>query len=536
MSTAAIPPAPTPRSGPRPAVVILGLLLLTLLIRLPFFFPAVVNWDESTYILMGQTILDGHLPYTAQWEVKPPVGFLFYSAAIALFGHSIFAVRLAGALAVAAVGALVYLIGLRVWGWRAGLVGAVLTAALMTVLPGGQATMLEHVAVLPLVTALYLLVARPDGAARPPGAGVLLAVGALLAAAVLSRPNLFPLPLLVGLYLLVPFRPFGAAVRRGAALAAGGAAVVGLTLLPYALTGQTAVWWRAVVVAPLSWATGDATVLTSLRVQLNTLLWAARPSNVALAPEGMFVAVVWVAAGLGVVLAAARWGALSLAARRRLGWAFLFLVGAHLAVLVTGEFRSHYLIQVAPFMALFAGIGLSELLRAGPVRGVLGYGLAAVLIVTLLVALRPVAAEYGVMAAHARRGEPLAYGPAYDIVRYLDAAGDTAEPAYLMTDHIAYWLRGEMPLTLVTTHPSMVTKPELVAAFLDRPATAEGELADVLALRPGTIVLTPDLWYLDDFPIARARLQATLAADYTLAERIPVPGDATRLIYRRVRP
>jgi 4-amino-4-deoxy-L-arabinose transferase-like glycosyltransferase len=531
VSTTAFPPTPAAgRSGPRPVVIILGLLLLTLLIRLPFFFPAVVNWDESTYILMGQSILDGRLPYTAQWEVKPPVGFLFYAAAIALFGHSIFAVRLAGALAVAAVGVLVYLIGARAWEWRAGLIAAVLTVALLTVLPGGQATMLEHVALLPLVAALYLLVARPATA------GVLFGVGALLAAAVLSRPNLFPMPLLVGLYLLVPVRPLGEAVRRGAALAAGGAAVVALMLLPYALTGQTAVFWRAVVVAPLRWADVDAPLLNSLRVQVNALLWAARPSNYGLAPEGMFVALVWVAAGLGVVLAASRWGALSLAARRRLGWAFVFLAGAHLSVLVTGEFRSHYLIQVASFMALFAGIFVSRLLAGGWGRGAVGYGAVAVLAVALLAALRPVAAEYGVMAGHARRGEPLAYGPAYDIARYLDAQGAAAEPAYLMIDHIAYWLRGEMPLTRVTTHPSMVTKPELVAAFLDRPATAEGELADVLALRPATIITTRNIWYLHDFPAARALLDATLAADYTLTRQIPVPGDVPRLVYRRVQP
>src|SRR5262249_52048132 len=55
------------------------ILCSALLIRLPFFFPAVIDWDESTYIIMGQSILDGNLPYIEQWEDKPPLAYLFYA-------------------------------------------------------------------------------------------------------------------------------------------------------------------------------------------------------------------------------------------------------------------------------------------------------------------------------------------------------------------------------------------------------------------------------------------------------------------------
>ena len=46
------------------AVFMFALLLdLALLTRFPFFFHDVINWDESTFILVGQSIIDGHLPY-----------------------------------------------------------------------------------------------------------------------------------------------------------------------------------------------------------------------------------------------------------------------------------------------------------------------------------------------------------------------------------------------------------------------------------------------------------------------------------------
>ncbi|MFW6315997.1 MAG: hypothetical protein ACOC1Z_02715 [Cyanobacteriota bacterium] len=40
-------------------IVVFGLFF-----RLAFSFRGVYNWDESTYILMGQSVLEGNLPYS----------------------------------------------------------------------------------------------------------------------------------------------------------------------------------------------------------------------------------------------------------------------------------------------------------------------------------------------------------------------------------------------------------------------------------------------------------------------------------------
>jgi 4-amino-4-deoxy-L-arabinose transferase-like glycosyltransferase len=69
---------------------------LALAIRFPFFFPAVIDWDESTFIIIGQSTVDGFLPNEIAWDVKPPFVFWWFGAAIELFGHSIPAVRFAG--------------------------------------------------------------------------------------------------------------------------------------------------------------------------------------------------------------------------------------------------------------------------------------------------------------------------------------------------------------------------------------------------------------------------------------------------------
>ena len=50
--------------------VIAALCLWALILRLPFFFPDTIDWDESTLIIMGQGIRDGLLPYDRIWDSK----------------------------------------------------------------------------------------------------------------------------------------------------------------------------------------------------------------------------------------------------------------------------------------------------------------------------------------------------------------------------------------------------------------------------------------------------------------------------------
>ena len=128
------------RRSPSDATLCVGLLFLCVLIRLPFYFPSVIDWDESTFILMGQNILDGHLPYTQLWENKPPLAFVFFALAL-LFGKSIITVRIAGTVAVLASAYLTYRVGRKIWGQQTGVLAAILSIAFISLAHSGQATM-----------------------------------------------------------------------------------------------------------------------------------------------------------------------------------------------------------------------------------------------------------------------------------------------------------------------------------------------------------------------------------------------------------
>lgn len=82
---------------------------IAVLVRLPYFCQTVIHWHESTYILLGQDILSGHLPQTVLSELKPSFAALPYAVFIALFGKSIAAIRLGGLVSVFLSSFIVYL-------------------------------------------------------------------------------------------------------------------------------------------------------------------------------------------------------------------------------------------------------------------------------------------------------------------------------------------------------------------------------------------------------------------------------------------
>src|SRR6185503_1605479 len=67
-------------------------------IRFPFFFRDYIDRDESTFILIGKSITDGHLPYDHMWDLKPPLLFYFFAFIQYIFPDSLIAIRFFGVL------------------------------------------------------------------------------------------------------------------------------------------------------------------------------------------------------------------------------------------------------------------------------------------------------------------------------------------------------------------------------------------------------------------------------------------------------
>ena len=98
----------------------------------------------------------------------------------------------------------------------------------------------------------------------------------------------------------------------------------------------------------------------------------------------------------------------------------------------------------------------------------------------------------------------------------------------MVSDQLVYWLLKDYPPTRLSTHPSNITKPELVTTIEGPNSTPKSEMRRIIQRRPNFIVKPQSVWYLSNWPDVARVLETALARDYTLKTVID-----DRRIYQR---
>ena len=75
-------------------IILIFFIVLVCVLRISTFFQSVIDWDESVYLLMSKSILDGNLPYIQVWDHKPPGIYLLFSLSQIVFGQSVISIRI----------------------------------------------------------------------------------------------------------------------------------------------------------------------------------------------------------------------------------------------------------------------------------------------------------------------------------------------------------------------------------------------------------------------------------------------------------
>jgi 4-amino-4-deoxy-L-arabinose transferase-like glycosyltransferase len=496
--------------------------MVSLLMRLPFFFPAVIDWDESTLILLGQSILDGHLPYLKLWDNKPPLAFFSFALFIKMLGESIFAMRLAGTVCVVLVAYICCWVGETIWPRRqAGLVAGLLSISVISVAPSGQATMTETVALVPLMGALWILATRRLNLWELAGAGALLAVTALI------RMNLLYVSLAVGIVILaVDFykkRSWSQKANRQLAFVLGHCAVGLPVLLPYLYVGQLAQLWRGAVLAPLAYANSRSSLAQAFAQHGENMLELMEGSY------GLLWSLSWGAALLGVIGVTVYWRQWSRSQRQAAGMTVVFSGAIALSILKSGATHGHYLIQLVPCVGLLAAVFFGAFMRSRKWQ----LAMIGLVILAIAAAAYPLTnVGYRTLIARIKADQAvLATGDVYDIADYLNRNRMADQPVYLMSDHIIYWFIDSEPMTKCTSHPSAIGKPYILPYCAEQPGgNMNSEMVRLLAQKPEFIVKYEGKpWYLHNKDEAWHLLRRTLEKNYRLIQVIH-----GREIYKRL--
>ena len=505
-------------------LIVSYLLLVSISIRLPFFFADVINWDESTFILMGQSILDGHLPYIELWDLKPPLAFVPYALFIALLGKTIVAIRLGGAIFVWLTSWLIYSIGENIWHRRVGILAGTFFIVLSSLISGGQATLSEHIALLPLIGGLAVLILDRSSLI------VLFTAGVLLTIATLIRLNLAYVVVAVGFWvLLTRFKLRLMTLWQMLAYSLGSFGTILLTYIPYMFTKTGNVWFNSVVLAPLSYSNTQKSVWKALQAQINFILASISPVQEinnflpdrfdlpeSLLPEyelpvelvGIAL-LVWIGGILGAIAMIKHWHQTDTDTKRQSILLAIFFLATEISIIKSGATFEHYYIQAVPFFALGAGWYWHERLQ-NKNSFILTIAIASL----VFISLKPIFTQYQFISDRLFNERTLNYGVGYEIANFLERENPNKEPVYLMGDHIAYWFSGLNPISKSTTHPSNISREYLLQYIPGSNPSTTAELNRILATKPKFIVKPEEVFYIKEDSPARLLLDNTLAARY----------------------
>ena len=469
--------------------VLLLLTLVALVARARTFGNPVIGFDEQFYLLVGDRVLHGALPYVDIIDRKPIGLFLLYAGARSLGGDGFLAYKLVATGFVIATAYGVHRVARRFAGSVGAIVAAILYILWLNLMEGegGQS---------PVFYNALMLVAAGAVLRAVQGRGRLCVQGAVAMAA-------------IGIALQIKYSVLPEGVAFGCILLWHG----WRTRVPMARLAGMALGWIALALLPTLVAYGVYATMGHGPAWLfgNFLSvggQAARPLADEL--EGL-AACFGILSPLALVIAVGRpWRRVPGEARGGFGVLLIWLAVTVAAVLLYGRFGSpHYAMPIVLPAVIVAAPVFDRWRRTWIITFVLAIALAGQIVLFLSERTKGGAAE---AMAVARAATP-ASGCLYVYDGY---------PALYMLTHSCLPSRWVFP-------GHLNTRDEASAAAIGTDPVVE--IRRILAQRPGAIV--------DDYPrfdfgnaATRAVLRGVLARDYHLAACVPTGPHRMRLVYR----
>jgi hypothetical protein len=452
------------------------LFLSAFFIRFPFFFRDYIDKDESTFILMGQSIADGHLPYDYLWDLKPPLLFYFFAFIENIFPHSFVAIRLLGLLIIFLSALLLFKIA-KGAGLKNGFLIALGYVVLSSEFGSLQGVMSEHFAVFFLLVGLYFLWKKKK-------TYQLLLAGIAFGCSVLCKLNYsyaIAALLIVDFIFALRKKNFAQAFLPAMLLVTGILIPVVVIAIPFILSGKMPLFINSVFYAPLEYAKA----LRYGMIEKLKLTW-------------------W----LIILTILIGWLAIKLTTRENLTLVLstvALLLGTVYTFYSSSIVNGHYLVQVYPFLLiLLLGIILPTEI---PVK----WSWAALIVFVL---------SFESISEYVRLAQginnPSEYRPTFEVINELKKRKLDDNKIFFADYHIGYWLLDQYPLTKSSTHPSNIARPYLFKYYNDPNQTSLQELKYILeTVKPEVIVSeSEDLEFFPDSSAENLYFKKTIDQEF----------------------
>jgi hypothetical protein len=488
--------------------IFLILFFISLVIRFPFFFNDVIDWDESIFILMGQSIANGYLPYEQVWDLKPPLGYYFFSLPQILDPKNIALIRFFGTFTISISSILVFFIARKISSSFFSMFSSILFILLTSAwINSGQAVMMEHLALPFILGSLLLLVNNYNRK--------YFFSAILLGFAILIRTNLAFIPL--ALFAIISFD--GVKFPNFKNLCKFIIFLILPTLFFFALYAYNHyldIFYTTLIKVPIKYTqSGD----TPLQIIIDFY------------PAINKAILIWLTGLLGIIY-------LIFSAIPTTAFKILFLSyfsATTLSIFISGYSWPHYLIQIAPYICI-AGLFFVESIHK--IKFLRPYFYAFLLSLTFIfifyrfdslsVHLSNYTQSYYRIYKDLRNNNQLYIGPNFEIAEYINSIQRVSD-TILVTDSseiLLYYLTNRVPLIPSASFPNFILNSSLIDTLTGDKNSNE-LMRELLAKNPTRIIIHKSYVINSTGYCSNAIFKEILSKNYILEKKI-----SDRYIYK----
>lgn len=435
---------------------------------------------------MGQSIVDGNLPYVELWDLKPPLIFFYFAAAIFLFGKSMIAIRFMGVVAVWITAIYLYKIGERISLKTVGAWSGLLYVFLSSLFGDLQGVMSEHFCMLFFMIGLWHFIKAKHYVHY-------LITGIFFGFAVMTKLNIAYAILFLSLFLVyknIFSDNLYKALVRGTVLAMGLILIVFVTIIPYYLTDKFEIWYNSVILAALNYANYDSAkfyktlgVIVPIVVVNGFFFWFLYQKKTLRNNDLLVI--------------------------------FIALIGVLFSFLKIGKVNGHYLIQAYPFMILLLVLTLSFL-------NVKQLNYKPLILLLLLGILYEPIGEYIFLIKRGLNHKSLYKGEGFDVPHYLKENYGNIDNIFFVNYHIGYWIMDKKPPTKSCTHPSNLKRSYNYSLYGNPRKSTLEEIKFIMEVKRPEIVVSKEnkINFLNKAGPENTYFQKSLDRNYTLLKDI----------------
>lgn len=423
----------------------LFLFIFCLILRFPFFFKDVFDWDESTYIIHAQLLLDGILPYTEKLSFRPPFTYIVIAGFIELFGKSIVSIRFGAIIFITLTALFVFLISKQILKEKNALFASILTIISSSFLishfqQGAAAIYSEHIATLPILIAFFLLQNYQNNKSNLS----IFFAGFFISLAVLTRSNLVILA--AGLIFLFYFSEIYKKNKKIIIYySLGGILPILILIIPYYLTSNLENLFVCLIDVPLTYISKES--------YIKTIVYLTGYASNFWNYKAITSLTLWVIGTVSI---------LKYTYNKKKNFllftSFIFFI--LLSIIITNKSYDHYLIQLIPFFSIFSIYFFQETFykKKTSYKKIVNVILIFIILIPAFDSIK----QYKIILDRKINKKNLFYGECYKIYNYLPKNSNFK---FHMNDcHIVYWFKNTLPIAPIV-HPHDLTNIDLLKAF-----------------------------------------------------------------------